>query len=58
MGILRHLQHWLIGRGPQLLTTEFVRFCRKVRFLGKIQNLGVRNSMTYRDTVATILKSL
>ena len=24
MGILRHLQHWLIGRGPQLLTTEFV----------------------------------
>jgi hypothetical protein len=24
MGILRHLQHWLIGRGPQLLTAEFV----------------------------------
>ena len=24
MGILRHLQHWLIGHGPQLLTTEFV----------------------------------
>ena len=23
-------------------------FCRKVRFLGKIQKLGVRNSMTYR----------
>src|SRR5262249_38972179 len=24
MGIWRHLQHWLIGRGPQLFTTEFV----------------------------------
>lgn len=24
MGILRHLQHWLSGRGPQLLTAEFV----------------------------------
>src|SRR2546430_6397033 len=24
MDIWRHLQHWLIGRGPQLLTTEFV----------------------------------
>jgi hypothetical protein len=24
MGILRHLQHWLTGGGPQLLTTEFV----------------------------------
>jgi len=24
------------------------RFCRKVRFLGKIQKSGVRNSMTYR----------
>src|SRR5712691_379700 len=23
-------------------------FCRKVRFLGKIQKSGVRNSMTYR----------
>jgi hypothetical protein len=23
-------------------------FCRKVRFLGKIQKLGVRKSMTYR----------
>ena len=22
MGILRHLQHWLIGHGPQRLTTE------------------------------------
>ena len=28
--------------------TEFSRFCRKVRFLGKIQKSGVRNSMTYR----------
>src|SRR2546427_3808124 len=27
---------------------ETVGFCRKVRFLGKIQKLGVRNSMTYR----------
>ena len=25
-----------------------LRFCRKVRFLGKIQKLGIRNSMTYR----------
>src|SRR6266446_3243731 len=24
------------------------RFCRKVRFLGKIQKSGVRNSITYR----------
>lgn len=24
MGILRHLQHWLSGHGPQLLTAEFV----------------------------------
>jgi hypothetical protein len=23
-------------------------FCRKIRFLGKIQKSGVRNSMTYR----------
>jgi hypothetical protein len=30
------------------LTEECQRFCRKVRFLGKIQNLGVRNSMIYR----------
>lgn len=22
MGILRHLQHWLNGQGPQLQTTE------------------------------------
>jgi hypothetical protein len=26
----------------------FTRFCRKVRFLGKIQKFCVRNSMAYR----------
>ena len=31
MGILRHLQHWLIGRGPQLLTTEFVPETHAIR---------------------------
>jgi hypothetical protein len=25
---------------------DFYRFCRKVRFLGKIQKFGIRNSMT------------
>src|SRR3989475_11419015 len=34
----RILRNQIQGRG----------FCRKVRFLGKIQKLGVRNSMTYR----------
>ncbi len=29
-------------------TIDFLRFCRKVRFLGKIQKSGVRNSMAYR----------
>jgi hypothetical protein len=24
MGILRHLQHWLSGQGPQLQTAAFV----------------------------------
>jgi hypothetical protein len=28
---LRHLQHWLIGRGPQLLTTEFVPETHAIR---------------------------
>ena len=31
MGILRHLQHWLSGRGPQLLTTEFVPETHAIR---------------------------
>ena len=31
MGTLRHLQHWLIGRGPQLLTTEFVPETHAIR---------------------------
>ena len=31
MGIWRHLQHWLIGRGPQLLTTEFVPETHAIR---------------------------
>jgi transposase len=31
MGILRHLQHWLIGRGHQLLTTEFVPETHAIR---------------------------
>jgi Transposase domain (DUF772) len=31
MGILRPLQHWLIGRGPQLLTTEFVPETHAIR---------------------------
>ena len=33
MGILRHLQHWLIGRGPQLLTTEFVPETHAIRLV-------------------------
>src|SRR4030095_14674949 len=36
-------------KGLQTLFSKlFFRFCRKVRFLGKIQKSGVRNSMTYR----------
>ena len=31
MGILRHLQHWLTGGGPQLLTTEFVPETHAIR---------------------------
>lgn len=31
MGILRHLQHWLIGQGPQLLTAEFVPEAHPIR---------------------------
>ena len=31
MGILRNLQHWLIGHGPQLLTTEFVPETHAIR---------------------------
>jgi transposase len=31
MGILRHLQHGLSGRGPQLLTTEFVPEINAIR---------------------------
>jgi len=31
MGILRHLQHWLSGHGPQLLTTEFVPETHAIR---------------------------
>jgi hypothetical protein len=31
MGILRPLQHWLIGRGPQLLSTEFVPETHAIR---------------------------
>src|SRR5207253_1862205 len=27
---------------------QLLRFCRKIRFLGKIQKSGIRNSMTYR----------
>jgi Transposase domain (DUF772) len=31
MGILRYLQHWLLGRGPQLLTAEFVPETHAIR---------------------------
>jgi hypothetical protein len=31
MSILRHLQHWLLGRGPQLLTAEFVPETHAIR---------------------------
>jgi hypothetical protein len=31
MGILRHLQHWLSGHGPQLLTAEFVPETHSIR---------------------------
>ena len=31
MGILRHLQHWLNGQGPQLQTTEFVPETHAIR---------------------------
>lgn len=31
MGILRHLQHWLIGRGPHLQTAEFVPETHPIR---------------------------
>jgi transposase len=31
MGILGHLHHWLSGRGPQLLTTEFVPETHAIR---------------------------
>jgi transposase len=31
MGILRHLHHWVNGRGPQLLTTEFVPETHPIR---------------------------
>lgn len=31
MGILRHLQHWLLGRGPHLQTTEFVPETHAIR---------------------------
>jgi Transposase domain (DUF772) len=31
MGILRHLQHWLSGHGPQLLTAEFVPETHPIR---------------------------
>lgn len=31
MGILRHLQHWLSGQGPQLQTTEFVPETHAIR---------------------------
>ena len=36
------------GVAPSSSAGEDIRFCRKVRFLGKIQKLGVRNSTTYR----------
>src|SRR5256885_862290 len=31
MGILRHLQHWCIGRGPHLQTAEFVPETHPIR---------------------------
>src|SRR5918999_3770204 len=31
MGILRHLQHWFIGRGPHLQTAEFVPETHPIR---------------------------
>ena len=31
MGILRHLQHWLNGQGPQLQTPEFVPETHAIR---------------------------
>jgi transposase len=31
MGILRHLQHWLSGHGPQFLTAEFVPETHPIR---------------------------
>ena len=31
MGLLRHLQHWLSGQGPQLQTAEFVPETHAIR---------------------------
>jgi len=31
MGILRHLQHWVMGRGPHLQTAEFVPETHPIR---------------------------
>jgi hypothetical protein len=37
------------GKPGQRAVAKYVRgFCRKIRFLGKIQKSGVRNAMTYR----------
>src|SRR5439155_22586840 len=45
---LKHLQALRLPRVILHLRRHVARFCREVRFLGKIQKLGVRNSMTYR----------
>jgi hypothetical protein len=43
------LKGLLSGQGIRLTRlSQFPGFCRKIRFLGKIQKSGVRNSMTYR----------
>src|SRR4029434_8148941 len=38
----------LLHRTKVYATHGIPGFCRKIRFLGKIQKSGVRNSMTYR----------
>jgi hypothetical protein len=38
---------WQVTAWPEQ-KLRHIRFCRKVRFLGKIQKYGARNSMTYR----------
>jgi hypothetical protein len=53
MGILRHLQHWFIGRGPHLQTAEFVPETHPIRlwadtFLWDSMVQAVEHSFTRR----------